>query len=1019
MQTRTKHTNGGGSNRTRRARQGGAVGVIVALLVVIGVGGGVFYWTQSNSQSSKKVNLIFATVERGTFVHEVNGKGSAESASNVDVASQVEGQATVIYLIDEGADVKKGDLLVELDSSDISEKLDSQVVTTNSSRATLNSSRANLRQAEISLEEYVEGTFAQSWMDYENSIFEAEQTRKQNADSARFTERLLNLNYSTELQYEIDKVAEKKAENSLEQANLKKQILLKYTSEKQITSLMSDIETASAKVDSDKNSYNINLNREKRYRAQLANCKIVAPQDGQVVYANQDSRRMSESEMIKEGSTVRQRQVLIRLPDKTQMQVKTMINESNISSVKTGMPAIISFDSIPGREIKGEVVKVNLYPEIVWMSSAKDYVTLVKINENLEELRSGLTAQVRIIADRQENVLMVPVHCVTEYGNKKYCLTFNNGVWGCKEVTLGASNEKQVIITRGLEEGDVVVSGARNYRENVTFPDPNEPSIPEDTPDYQAQLAQTKAAEQEKAEREASAQAAGGPGAGGMPGMGGGRPGGPGAGGMPGGMGAGFSPDMIADFAQKVKNGEISESVLANIPPQMLERLKSGGLPGMGVGESEDAIKKREEAEVCSQTIEANLAHDAKVAAIQPFFSRTVMEMQRELTSVIKRKADALSARIAARQNEITRRQEDVELLQKSLASGTVDAAATQASIDQLIDEIKQLRGDSDADPLARIVYHDMVDWDRYVSGNNITKEALNFLAEDSNVVFNQLFPNSKALDVVTKDDSNVVVVGADNLEFDEDAQAGSEESDANEDYAAFLPLFDDWDHSEDDSLRPAEFVIGFFSDRQKFQNSESDETIDELFAELAGSATASSVAMTDAAQVTDRILRERQEPGAGRARGARGGRGMRGGMPNGGSTGGLGDSGAEGANPEAGRANSEGGDAKGGERPQRPRVEGERPDGAQAPSEFALPGAPRFGSSEPIKTLAEASSLRQAIALYVNRMDFNGDGTLQKTEFIKGYHEVNDTAQNLFASTTLINAVDTNRGGFPGPPPR
>ena len=123
MQTRTKHTNGGGSNRTRRARQGGAVGVIVALLVVIGVGGGVFYWTQSNSQSSKKVNLIFATVERGTFVHEVNGKGSAESASNVDVASQVEGQATVIYLIDEGADVKKGDLLVELDSSDISEKL--------------------------------------------------------------------------------------------------------------------------------------------------------------------------------------------------------------------------------------------------------------------------------------------------------------------------------------------------------------------------------------------------------------------------------------------------------------------------------------------------------------------------------------------------------------------------------------------------------------------------------------------------------------------------------------------------------------------------------------------------------------------------------------------------------------------------------------------------------------------------------------------------------------------------------
>ena len=95
-----------------------------------------------------------------------------------------------------------------------------------------------------------------------------------------------------------------------------------------------------------------------------------------------------------------------------------MINESNISSVKVGMPAKITFDSIPGKVIDGEVVKVNLYPEIVWMSSAKDYVTLVKIKENIEELRSGLTAQVRIIADEQKDVLMVPVHCVTEYGNK-------------------------------------------------------------------------------------------------------------------------------------------------------------------------------------------------------------------------------------------------------------------------------------------------------------------------------------------------------------------------------------------------------------------------------------------------------------------------------------------------------------------------------------------------------------------------------------------------------------------------
>ena len=78
MKTRTEKFKQGGVNRPRLARRGGAMGVIVALVLIVGIGGGVFYWVRSNSHSSKKVNLIFAAVERGTFVHEVNGKGSEQ-----------------------------------------------------------------------------------------------------------------------------------------------------------------------------------------------------------------------------------------------------------------------------------------------------------------------------------------------------------------------------------------------------------------------------------------------------------------------------------------------------------------------------------------------------------------------------------------------------------------------------------------------------------------------------------------------------------------------------------------------------------------------------------------------------------------------------------------------------------------------------------------------------------------------------------------------------------------------------
>lgn len=911
-------------------RRGGALKIVVLLLVLGGLAaGGYAYWS-NRAQATKKVNVIFATVEKGTFVHEVNGKGSAESAKNVDVASQVEGSATIISLVPEGTDVKKGELLVELDSSDIDEKYDSQVVTTNSSLATLNSSRATLRSAEISLEEYVEGTFEQTWMEYENSIFTAEHDRKKSSDDAAYTGRLVTLGFATEQTYEVKKVNFEKAKNTLEVADLKKMTLLKYTSEKQITSLMSDIETARAKVDSDRNSYEINKRREERYKEQSENCKIRAPQDGQVVYANQDSRRMSESEMIKEGATVRNRQVLIRLPDKTQMRVKAMINEANISSVAVGQPAKITFDSIPGRVVSGEVVKVNPYPEIVWMSSAKDYVTMVKINEELPELRSGLTAQVRIIAKEQKDALMVPVQCVLEYDSKNYCLTYNEGVWGCKEVWLGDSNEKQVVIKKGLNEGDVVVSGARLYRENVAFPEAGTPSIFADDPEFQTEMTALKADEEAKAEAEAEATAAG---PGGAPGMGGGRPGGPGAGGMPGGFQP--TPEMIAGFAEKIKSGEIPANMLANLPPQVLAQLPedvraqikgaSGGPgrggPGGAAGEASEIAK----------TIEARLGRSAKIAAIQGFFDRSVMEMQHELLGAVKTKVAALQARVASRQSEIVRRQEEIGVLRRLETPDETKIAA-------LIEEIKTLRGDSDADPLERVAYWDSVDWNDYVrdesaSGrraSDITRVGLEFLAQDSDELFAQIFPNSSEITAASQ-------TNAETTEAEEgdalDPSAETKEdapSQAAVDYSVFIPLFDDWDADGDGALKPTEFVIGFFSDRKTFQDAGENKVSDELFDGCDEDA--------DGAVAVDELATKLN------ARGSRGSRGPR------------------------------------------PTAAGEAPEAAEAPRAPELP-----------TTLADAKNLNQALALYAALFDFDADGNVSKDEFAIGYATVNELAASLF----------------------
>ncbi len=104
------------------------------LLVILG-GAGAGGWQLWRS-SRQEVSVIRATytVQRGDLPIVVNDSGSLEALHSEIVKSRVEGQATIISIIPEGTiitdeDVKNGKVLVELDSSEIREKLTQQEVT--------------------------------------------------------------------------------------------------------------------------------------------------------------------------------------------------------------------------------------------------------------------------------------------------------------------------------------------------------------------------------------------------------------------------------------------------------------------------------------------------------------------------------------------------------------------------------------------------------------------------------------------------------------------------------------------------------------------------------------------------------------------------------------------------------------------------------------------------------------------------------------------------------------------------
>jgi HlyD family secretion protein len=367
------------------------------------------------------------------------------------------------------------DLLVRLDSSALEDKLIQQQITCNSSDASVTQARNNYETAQIAKEEYVEGTFKQSVLTKESKIFVAQEELRKAEDTLAFNREQLAMGYVTELQVQADEFRVEKAKKDLLEAQTDLKVLAEYTQKKMLGELESDIKIAKARLDSEEHTHKMNLEKLADVQEQIDKCTIRAPQAGQVVYANITDRRGGQEVIIEEGTKLRERQEIIRLPDSKNMQVKANINEARVSMVKVGMPAIIELDAFPDLKLHGEVEKLSEYPlPSSWFSgNVKEYETVVRINDFPKDLqmRPGMTAKVSIRVNRLDDVLTVPVQAVFEHGGKHYCVLRDGDGLEARQVTIGATNDKAVVIQEGLEQGMQVVLGAALFRDEIDLPE--------------------------------------------------------------------------------------------------------------------------------------------------------------------------------------------------------------------------------------------------------------------------------------------------------------------------------------------------------------------------------------------------------------------------------------------------------------------------------------------------------------------------------------------------------------------
>ena len=487
-------------------RSGNVTALLLIAMVVIAALLGVVWLAFGSSGTDEGETPIFQKVVRESYSHIVLEQGEVQSSDNFEIKCEVKNRTggnspstTILDIVKEGIQVKKGDWLITFDSSVLENELRQQNILTNTQKTIVIKAKALLDTAVQAKVEYEEGTFVQEEKTIQNEIFVSTETLKKAELSYDSVKRSVARGLLDALQLEGEKFKVDAAENDLQLGNKKLEVLRKFTKAKMLTQLETDIEAYDVQYNNEKLSFEEEEQKLKEIRDQIAVCKVVAPQDGQVVYANVQSSRSSAEFVVEKGAAVRERQVIFRLPAPGKMQIEAKISENRINLVDTGDPVDIAIDAFGDMKLQGKVSKVNKYaePGNWWSSNTKEYVCLIQITDPPKEIRNGLTAEVRIRVQDIPDALQVPVQCVLEHHGQTFCLFRQGKKYQTKRVVFASTNDKTIAINeeesdKGIKVGDEVVMNPREHFEKFDFsgfPDLEAPAPEEEAVSQQSDAA--------------------------------------------------------------------------------------------------------------------------------------------------------------------------------------------------------------------------------------------------------------------------------------------------------------------------------------------------------------------------------------------------------------------------------------------------------------------------------------------------------------------------------------------------
>lgn len=401
-----------------RRRKGGLLGIAAILAGSLTYGGYRFTRPAPDFPS--------ALVQHTEFVDYVQIRGQVSARKSVTIAAPYgAGDLQIIRLARNGAQVKKGEVLVQFDPTTKAQSLAQD-------QSGLKSADADITQSE-----------AQAHLKEEQDLTDVLKARYdvQSAKLDASKQEILSKIDGAEANLKVED-----AEQKLTDAEAK---------------LKTDQESDAADVESKKQKREQQAYAVQQDQRALAALTLRAPIDGLVTLQSnwRASGPMGSAQAFKQGDRAWPGAGIIELPDLSTMEITGRVDETQRGRVQIGQTASIRVDAIPDREFTAKVEDISTIASMDFSGGwpfPRNFSLDFSLAKTDPRLRPGMSANIRIAVDRVANGIVVPTQAVFEKSGESVAYVLRGSRYIAQAVEVERRSGDRALIATGLQPGERV-----------------------------------------------------------------------------------------------------------------------------------------------------------------------------------------------------------------------------------------------------------------------------------------------------------------------------------------------------------------------------------------------------------------------------------------------------------------------------------------------------------------------------------------------------------------------------------